>query len=101
MASIDTPLLSGPLTNVEISWVGSVNCIGGLLGSLFFGYLTSLMGSKRVALLLALPIITFWLLIYYGNIYYHILIARFIAGFTGGGVQSTTILFVSEIANDE
>lgn len=40
-------------------------------------------------------------MIYFGSNYYHILIARFISGFAGGGMQSATILYVSEIANDE
>lgn len=101
MASDSTPLLAGPLTNDEISWIGSVNCIGGILGSVSIGYFTTRMGSKRVLLFLAFPSIAFWLLIYLGDTYYHILIARFICGFTGNGMMSTTILFVSEIANDE
>lgn len=101
LASNETPLVSGPLTNEQISWIGSINCIGGLLGSISLGYFTILWGCKRVSLFLAFPTILFWLLVYFANEYYHILIARFLAGWTGGGVQSVVILFISEIANDE
>lgn len=96
LTSGNTPLTkSGPLNNDEISWVGSVNSLGSLLGSITFGYFTSLLGSKRTILFLALPLALFWLLIYFGDLYYHILIARFIGGWAGGGVQSTVLLYIS------
>lgn len=100
-ASENTPLLSGPLTSEQISWVGSINCLAGLLGSLFFGYFITRMGSKRSALFLAVPITIYWLLIHFGNVFFHILIARMISGLAGDGVQSSILLFTSEIANDE
>lgn len=101
LASNSTPLSSGSLTINEISWTGSINCIGAVLGSLFFDQFVSLIGSKRVVHLLAVPTIVFWFLIYVGNTYYHILIARFICGLASGGVYTTVVLFISEIANDE
>lgn len=75
-------------------------------------------------LILTFPSIAFWIIIYFGDTYYHILIARlistlknrwnnyfhsytekhfnrFLNGLTAGGVQTTTILYISEIANDK
>lgn len=101
LISSDTPLLSGPLTNDQVSWIGSINSIGALCGALSFGYFTSFIGCKRATLFLSIPMFTYWLLIFFGRTYYHILIARFIAGLTGGGIQTTIILYISEIANDE
>lgn len=101
LASEETPLETGPLTNEEISWIGSISCVGGLIGALCYGHITALLGSKRGVLFLAAPVIIFWLLIYFGTTYYHIFIARFIAGITNGGLQSSVILYVCEIANDE
>lgn len=95
------PLASGPLTSEEISWVGSLNCIAAIIGAATFGYFTPLFGSKRSLIVLACPLAVFWLLIYFGQTYYHVLIARFIGGWTASGVQGGTILFVSEIANDD
>ena len=97
----ESPLTTGPLSNEDISWIGSINLLGALIGSLNFNYLTDFMGSKRATFSLAIPYIISWLLIYYGTSYYEILIARLISGWAGAGVQATIILYVFEIANDE
>lgn len=83
LSSKDTPLESGPLTNDQISWIGSINSFGAIIGNLSFGYLISVMGSKRAILLLAIPEVLFWVLIYFGNHYYYILIARVLNGYAG------------------
>ena len=85
----------------EVSWIGSLNCIAAMIGAATFGYFTPLMGSKRSLIVLTCPLVAFWLIIYYGQTYCHVLIARFIGGWTASGVQGGVILFVSEIANDE
>lgn len=101
LVSDETPLITGPLTTEQLSWLGSVNCIGGLFGSFTFGFFTSLMGCKRAMLFLTLPSISFWLLVYFGTSYYYILFARFFVGWTGAGIQSTVVLFVAEIADNK
>lgn len=102
LASPNTPISAGPLTNEEISWIGSIDAIGSTLGALIFGYFASIIGPKRILLLLTLPTsLLFWLLIYIGNTFYHILFAKFTCGFVTGGILLVVILFVSEIANDE
>lgn len=83
-----------------------VNCwlctgIGALIGSLTFGYFYTSLGSKRALLFLTIPDILFWLLIYFGNSFYHILIAKFLGGWAATGAHGGAILFVSEIANDD
>lgn len=57
-------------------------------------------GSKRIMLVLTAPVFLCWSLIYFGDTYYHILISRFCTGLTAGGVQSTIILYISEIADN-
>lgn len=101
LSSKDTPLESGPLTNDQISWIGSINCAGGLCGTISLGYFISKMGSKRAILLLTIPEVAYWILIYFGNHYYYILIARVLNGFAGGGILTSLVLYISEIANDE
>lgn len=101
LSSEDTPLKSGPLTNDQISWIGSVNCFGAIIGTLSLGYLISVMGSKRAILLLTIPEVLFWVLIYFGDHYYYILIARILNGYAGGGILTSLVLYISEIANDE
>lgn len=84
-----------------MSWIGSINWIAALFGSIGFGYFTAKLGSKKALLFLAGPLVIYWLLIYFGTTYYYILAARFVSGLTAGGVHGTVILFVSEICNNE
>lgn len=100
-SDIDTPLLSGPLTNEQLSWVGSIGAIGIFFGSFSFGLITSFIGCKRATHLTAIPAMSVWILIYFGSNYYQILLVCFSIGFMGGALQSTLILYISEIANDE
>lgn len=101
LSSNDTPLESGPLTNDDISWIGSINAFGAIFGTISLGYFISLMGSKRAILLLAIPEALFWILIYFGTHYYYILIARVLIGISGGGILTSLVLYISEIANDK
>lgn len=101
LTSENTPLQSGPLTIGQISWIGSINCIGALCGSMCCSYFITVLGTKRATIFLAIPSVVFWMLISFGYLYYHILIARFICGVAGGTMQTIIVLYVSEIANDE
>lgn len=101
LLSEQTPLKSGPLSNDELSWIGSITALGGIIGNFTFGFITVVLGCKRAMLFLALPSIIFWVLIYFGDTYYHILIARLCNGWSGGGVQTTIILYISDISNDD
>lgn len=58
------------------------------------------MSSKRAMSFLAFPAITYWILVRFGNTFYCLLAARFITGWTVGGMQSGVALYVSEISND-
>lgn len=100
--STETPLItSGPLTDTEVSWIGSITSVGAMCGSLTFGFFTTLFGCKRTMIFLALPTTIFWILVYFGDSYYYILIARYFTGYTGGGIQTTIVLFISEISNNK
>lgn len=96
-----TPLQTGPLTNEQVSWMGSVGAIGALFGCLSTGYIITLFGCKRTMIFLTVPMILFWILIHFGNTYYQILIGRIFSGFSGGGLMLALILYVTEIANDK
>lgn len=100
LTSVNTPLLDGPITNVQVSWIGSIGAIGVIFGSFTYGFLTSIMGCKRATVLVTIPSIGFWVLIYFGHLYYHILLAKFLSGVSFGGMQTTVVLFISEISND-
>lgn len=55
LKSADTPLLSGPLTTGEISWSGSIICLGAMTGNILYSALTLRIGAKMTLLSLAIP----------------------------------------------
>lgn len=103
LSSRDTPLVTGPLTyektyiaftddylatwlfkihvlffrSEQISWVAAITSLGAMCGSLTFGFMAACLGCKLAMIFLALPSSVFWILIYFGNAYYHILLARY------------------------
>lgn len=83
LLSTDTPLVTGPLNSQEVSWIGSITNLGAMCGTFTFGFFTAFLGCKRAMLFLALPSVVFWILIYFGDAYLDILLARFFTGWTG------------------
>lgn len=55
LQSEDSPLEGGPLTTSEVSWVGSVICIGALCGTLLFGWTSDRFGRKISMLVAVIP----------------------------------------------
>lgn len=72
LASNDTILTTGPLTTDDKSWLGSINCIAALPGSICFGFLVTVIGAKRTILFLSVPCLICWVLIYFGDSYAYI-----------------------------
>lgn len=100
LRSPETHLLSGPLTSDDLSWIGSLLSIGGMVGSILFGSITGKMGKKNAMFLLVIPHLCFWALVYFGTQAYHLYIARFLAGITGGGALRTLTLYVAEMSEN-
>lgn len=101
LLSNDTPLVSGPLSNEQLSWAGSMNSIGAIVGTFLTGFFSAAWGSKTATELLAYPVIAVWLLIHFGNSFEFLLCARFCVGLCGGGFQSSVVSYISEISNDD
>lgn len=85
----------------KINRIGSVNCLGSFTCYIIYGYLISAVGSKIATLLLTIPSVLGWSLIYFGDNYYYILIGRFLGGGVSGAATVTVSLYVTEISNDE
>uniref|UniRef100_A0A1L8DFA2 Putative sugar transporter n=3 Tax=Nyssomyia neivai TaxID=330878 RepID=A0A1L8DFA2_9DIPT len=100
LQSENSPLLSGPITEEDGSWINSIMCIGGLVGTLFFGWMGDYFGRKWSLYLVALPSMASYLLIAIALDVHYLYVARFLAGFGGGGVFVLVPLFVTEIAED-
>lgn len=90
---------SGPITVEEASWIGSIICLGSLLGILSFGYVCAIIGSKRAMSFIAIPAILYWLMIIFGRTVANLFVARVIAGWTGGAIQCCILIYVAEISD--
>lgn len=51
----ETPLPSGPLTTDQLSWVGSLLCVGGLLGNILFGWWSNNYSRKMLLMIIPIP----------------------------------------------
>ncbi|XP_055684814.1 facilitated trehalose transporter Tret1-like [Lutzomyia longipalpis] len=100
LQSDTSPLLSGPITEEEGSWINSIMCVGGLVGTIFFGWMGDYFGRKWSLYLVALPQIASYLLILIALDVEYLYVSRFLGGFGGGGVFVLVPLFVTEIAED-
>lgn len=96
-----TPLTNGPLDHNQISWIASSGAIGGIIGNFASSAITSFCGCKQSTSWLTLPCVAFWLIIYFGSAYEHLVIGRTLGGLVGGGLISTLTIYTSEISNDE
>ncbi|XP_019565072.3 facilitated trehalose transporter Tret1 [Aedes albopictus] len=101
LQSENSPLETGPVTIEQGSWIGSILCLGGLAGAIIYGSLTSRLGVKRCISCIIIPNISFWVIVYFGTSVYHLYIARFIAGATGGGIMVTFPLFIADISDNK
>lgn len=57
LKSDDTPLASGPVSLQEVSWLGSLTSIGGMVGALVLRPFTTYVGCKRMMMVLAIPMV--------------------------------------------
>lgn len=51
----NTPLPNGKLTTDELSWISSLMCFGGIMGTLINGWLVNYISIKKLLMALALP----------------------------------------------
>lgn len=100
LKSEDTHLISGPLSSEDISWIGSLLSVGGLIGAIFFGSIAHKIGKKNTMFLLVIPHLFFWGLVYFATHAYHLYIARTLAGITGGGTLRTISLYITEMSEN-
>lgn len=50
-----TPLSSGALSKEEMSWIASILCIGGFVGTILFGLLADVLGRKYILCFQGIP----------------------------------------------
>lgn len=101
LMSDDTPLSSGPLTNEQVSWLGSSGSLGAIIGNFVFSAMGAFCGCKQATTWITLPCVVFWLFVYFGTTYDYLFVGRVLGGAVGGGLSSTLPIYTSEISNDE
>lgn len=95
-----SPLPSGKITWDEVIFMIILIPVGGLIGSILIGFLTSCFGRKNVIILLTIPQIVGWLLILFAQNVNYLNGAQILLGIVGGGIFVTIPQFLSEIAAD-
>ncbi|EDV93397.1 facilitated trehalose transporter Tret1 [Drosophila grimshawi] len=99
LGSEETPL-NQPISVNEVSWVGGLVGLGALAGNIIFGLLLDRIGRKLCMYFMAIPNMTFWILIYLAKDVTYIYAGRFLAGISGGGCYVTLPIFVAEISDN-
>lgn len=81
-----------------MSWIGSLICPGGLLGTLLYGWMIDRFGRKVSILSITFPQIFGWLFVAYAENEYHLYLARILSGFAGGAAFVAVPIYIAEIA---
>lgn len=99
LKSPQSPLKSGMITSEEASLIGSLLTIGGIVGTLVFGFFSTIFGRKNSMLLMAFPQIIGWVLIPLAETSLLLIVFRFLAGFSAGGVLTVVSGYITEISS--
>jgi Arabinose efflux permease len=95
------PIGDTPFTDEEISWLGSIVFIGGVIGSLVWSQVADRLGRKAAGYLTAVPFIISWSIMIFATDYWSLLGARFIVGIGCTGSLINVPLIVSEMADKD
>lgn len=99
LLSSESPLSTGPVSLNDSTWISSLFCIGGAVGALAYGLIVDVVGRKWSLLLLGIPQAISWALIAFVMNVQALMVARFLIGFSAGGMFLIIPLFVTEISN--
>ncbi|XP_015108901.1 facilitated trehalose transporter Tret1-like [Diachasma alloeum] len=95
-----TPVGTTPMTDHEISSLSSVTGLASLIALLFYAFSAGKISNKILGWISAASATASWLLIYFAQNFYYLLIARSLAGVVCGLTFSMTPVYVSQIAED-
>ncbi|KAH8278584.1 hypothetical protein KR018_005542 [Drosophila ironensis] len=98
LASDESPY-DKPLTVEEVSWIGSMLGIGGLVTIPICAFVTQVFGRKPMMLFLAFPQTMHWVIIYFSKNAFFMYAARFLVGVTGGVTFVTLPVYIAEISD--
>lgn len=87
-----------PITFEEISWMGGIYCLAGIIATPLYGFLAKTVGRKITALLTGIPFIVTYIMVLLANGPTILFIGRFFAGLGGGGVSVIAPMYIGETA---
>ncbi|CAG9792839.1 unnamed protein product [Diatraea saccharalis] len=96
----NTTILLEPMSSTEVSLLGSLPSLGGMMGTALVAPLIESFGRKRGGLAITLPFVLAWTIVAVSKSSIPILAARFIGGIAGGGNLVFAPMFISEVAED-
>ncbi|RVE52104.1 hypothetical protein evm_003177 [Chilo suppressalis] len=95
----NTTILNRPMNSVDISLLGGLPNLGGLVVTPFCGYLFNTLGRKYATIMFGLPYMLAWIIVAITKSVPMILIAMTIGGIGIAG-QNVSLIFIAEIAHD-
>ncbi|XP_055691194.1 facilitated trehalose transporter Tret1-like [Lutzomyia longipalpis] len=84
-------------TPEEASWFGSLAFICTPIGSILSGWVTEPIGRKNAMILVNLPHIAAWLILYFATSVHHMYVASILLGLGTGFVDAPVVTYVGEI----
>ncbi|CAG7826803.1 unnamed protein product [Allacma fusca] len=89
----------GHLDGSEDTWIGSIATLGAVAACPFAGYGITNFGRRMTMLLLTVPFLGGWLLIFFAQDFAMIYAGRFLTGFCGGAFTIAAPVFIAESAD--
>ncbi|KAJ9597399.1 hypothetical protein L9F63_011744 [Diploptera punctata] len=97
LQSEDSPLDQGAINTDEGSWLSSLVCLGAIVATVLYLYLTHYLSRKLTGYLVAVPFILTWILVIYAKsvplLYLHVYVAETVEDSVRGALASYLILF--------
>ncbi|XP_031639034.1 facilitated trehalose transporter Tret1-2 homolog [Contarinia nasturtii] len=85
------------VTAVEASWLASIGFVFEICGSIFSALITDALGRKFAMMIVNVPLVIAWFMMYTASNTFHIFIASILLGLGAGLMESPIITYVGEI----
>uniref|UniRef100_A0A0C9PI60 Tret1_31 protein n=1 Tax=Fopius arisanus TaxID=64838 RepID=A0A0C9PI60_9HYME len=95
----DTPVGTEPMTNDEISWISSVIALMPLIILPIAAWGVERFGRKKIGCIITLPLIAAWLITYFADSFWQLIIVRILMGTSLALMYAVVPVYVPEISD--